>query len=112
MTVAGFLFASWTGARRFGAAAEQNRFLGIVEAVRGLVGDEALIDGEAVVPRDDGRSDFHALMTKRGGALRLGLLSQSVLELLWSQLGSREPHIEWQMARLEQRRALSPYGTP
>jgi bifunctional non-homologous end joining protein LigD len=28
----------------------------------------ALIDGEAVVLRDDGRSDFHALLTKRGGA--------------------------------------------
>jgi ATP-dependent DNA ligase len=27
----------------------------------------ALIDGEAVVLMDDGRSDFHALMTKRGG---------------------------------------------
>jgi ATP-dependent DNA ligase len=28
----------------------------------------ALIDGEAVVLRDDGRSDFGAVMTKRGGA--------------------------------------------
>jgi ATP-dependent DNA ligase len=28
--------------------------------------DEALIDGEAVVLQDDGRSDFSALMTKRG----------------------------------------------
>jgi bifunctional non-homologous end joining protein LigD len=28
--------------------------------------DEALIDGEAVVFQDDGRSDFHALLTKRG----------------------------------------------
>jgi hypothetical protein len=27
----------------------------------------ALIDGEAVVLMDDGRSDLHALMTKRGG---------------------------------------------
>jgi hypothetical protein len=36
-------------------------------AVRGLSLDEALIDGEAVVLRDDGRSDFGALMTKRGG---------------------------------------------
>ena len=30
--------------------------------------DRALIDGEAVVLRNDGRSDFLALMTKRGGA--------------------------------------------
>jgi bifunctional non-homologous end joining protein LigD len=38
----------------------------IAEAVRGLPADEALIDGEAVVLRPDGRSDFQALMTKRG----------------------------------------------
>jgi hypothetical protein len=37
------------------------------EAVRGL-NVEALIDGEEVVLRDDGRSDFHALLTKCGGA--------------------------------------------
>ena len=30
--------------------------------------DQALIDGEAVVLRNDGRSDFVALLTKRGGA--------------------------------------------
>jgi hypothetical protein len=35
--------------------------------VRGLSVDEALIDGEVVVLRDDGRSEFGALMTKRGG---------------------------------------------
>ena len=44
------------------------QFPGIAEAVRGLSADEALIDGEAVVLQIDGRSDFHALMTKRGGA--------------------------------------------
>jgi bifunctional non-homologous end joining protein LigD len=43
-------------------------FRRIAEAVRGLPVDQALIDGEAVVFRDDGRSDFHALLTKRGGA--------------------------------------------
>jgi bifunctional non-homologous end joining protein LigD len=37
----------------------------IAEAVRGL-STEALIDGEAVVLRPDGRSDFEALLTKRG----------------------------------------------
>jgi hypothetical protein len=36
--------------------------------VRGLPADQALIDGEAVVLRKDGRSDFGALLTKRGGA--------------------------------------------
>jgi bifunctional non-homologous end joining protein LigD len=44
------------------------RFSRIAEAVRGLFADEALIDGEAVVFQDDGRSDFHALLTKRGWA--------------------------------------------
>ena len=42
------------------------RFPAIAEAVRGLDVDRALIDGEAVVFRDDGRSAFHALLTKRG----------------------------------------------
>jgi hypothetical protein len=31
----------------------------------------ALIDGEAVVFRDDGRADFHALLTKRGWLIAL-----------------------------------------
>jgi bifunctional non-homologous end joining protein LigD len=44
-----------------------DRFSAIAEAVRGLKADRALIDGEAIVMRDDGRSDFHALLTKRGG---------------------------------------------
>jgi bifunctional non-homologous end joining protein LigD len=43
-----------------------DRFARIAEAVRGLNADEAMIDGEAVVFQDDGRSDFHALLTKRG----------------------------------------------
>jgi bifunctional non-homologous end joining protein LigD len=43
-----------------------DRFQRIADAVRGLSADEAIIDGEAVVFLDDGRSDFHALMTKRG----------------------------------------------
>jgi bifunctional non-homologous end joining protein LigD len=33
-----------------------------------LSADEALIDGEAVAFQDEGRSDFHALLTKRGSA--------------------------------------------
>jgi bifunctional non-homologous end joining protein LigD len=43
-----------------------DRFSRIAEAVRGLNVNEAMIDGEAVVFRDDGRSDFVALLTKRG----------------------------------------------
>ena len=44
-----------------------NRFSRIAEVVRDLPVAEALVDGEAVVFRDYGRSDFYALMTKRGG---------------------------------------------
>jgi bifunctional non-homologous end joining protein LigD len=36
----------------------------IADAVRGLPADEILIDGEAVVFRADGRSDFEALLTR------------------------------------------------
>jgi bifunctional non-homologous end joining protein LigD len=43
------------------------RFPAIAEAVRGQSADKALIDGEAVVLRNDERSDFLALLTKRGG---------------------------------------------
>jgi bifunctional non-homologous end joining protein LigD len=39
----------------------------IVETIRGRPSDKALIDGEAVVLRPDGLSDFEALLTKRGG---------------------------------------------
>ncbi len=38
----------------------------IADAVRTLPVDSALIDGEAVVFRSDGHSDFEALLTKRG----------------------------------------------
>ena len=41
----------------------------IAEAVRSLPVDNALIDGEAVVFRQDGHSDFVALRTKAGGEL-------------------------------------------
>jgi bifunctional non-homologous end joining protein LigD len=50
------------------AADFTDRFQRIAEAVRGLNADEAMIDGEAVVFQDDGRSDFHALLTRRGWA--------------------------------------------
>jgi ATP-dependent DNA ligase len=45
-----------------------DRFSTIAEAVGGLSVSRALIDGEAVVLMDHGRSDFHALLTKHGGA--------------------------------------------
>jgi bifunctional non-homologous end joining protein LigD len=48
------------------AADFTDRFSRLADAVHGLPADEAMIDGEAVVFRDDGRSDFHALLTKRG----------------------------------------------
>jgi ATP-dependent DNA ligase len=41
----------------------------IAAAVRGLAADSALIDGEAVAFRPDGRSDFGALRTKAGGPM-------------------------------------------
>ena len=44
-----------------------DRLRRIAEAVRSLPAEDALIDGEAVVLRPDGRSDFEALLTKRGG---------------------------------------------
>ena len=40
------------------------------EVVRGLACDLALIYGEEVALRDDGRTDFGALMAKRGGLMR------------------------------------------
>jgi bifunctional non-homologous end joining protein LigD len=43
------------------------RLLAIADAVRSLPVDNALIDGEAVVFRSDGHSDFAALRIKAGG---------------------------------------------
>jgi hypothetical protein len=43
-----------------------DRFPSVGETVRGLSADETMIDGEAVLFQDDGRSDFRALLTKRG----------------------------------------------
>ena len=43
-------------------------FLRIAEAVRSLPADHVMIDGEAVVFRPDGHSDFTALRTTRGAA--------------------------------------------
>ena len=46
-----------------------NRLPRIAEAVRGLAAESALIDGEAVALRPDGRSDFAALRSKAGGPM-------------------------------------------
>jgi bifunctional non-homologous end joining protein LigD len=43
-------------------------FLRIAEAIRALPIDRVMIDGEAVVFRPDGHSDFTALRTNRGAA--------------------------------------------
>jgi bifunctional non-homologous end joining protein LigD len=43
-------------------------FLRIAEAIRALPVDHVMIDGEAVVFRPDGHSDFAALRTNRGAA--------------------------------------------
>ena len=66
----------WT---RHGAAFK-DRFSRIAESVRDLNADEALIDGEAVVLRNDGRSDFLALLTKWVGA-RATLVAFDLLRL-------------------------------
>jgi ATP-dependent DNA ligase len=69
----GFRILAWKQGERVNVWSRRGadftyRFPIIAEAVRSLSADEALIDGEAVVLRKDGRSDFGALMTKRGGA--------------------------------------------
>jgi bifunctional non-homologous end joining protein LigD len=46
------------------------RFSTIADAVRGLNVGRALIDGEAVVLKDDGRSDIRALATSPCSAAR------------------------------------------
>jgi bifunctional non-homologous end joining protein LigD len=46
-----------------------NRLPRIAEAVGKLPAENALIDGEAVALRPDGRSDFAALRSKAGGPM-------------------------------------------
>jgi hypothetical protein len=76
-----------------------DQFLGIAEAVRGLAVGRALIDGEAVVLRDDGRSGFHALMTKRGGAeaslIAFDLLRVEGVDLRLRPLEARRETLMW-----------------
>jgi bifunctional non-homologous end joining protein LigD len=51
------------------ATGYSDTFLRIAEAIRALPVDNALIDGEAVVFRPDGHSDFAALRSNRGAAI-------------------------------------------
>jgi hypothetical protein len=76
-----------------------DRFPAIAEAVGGLSVGRALIDGEAVALMDDGRSDFHALLTKRGerGASLVGLrpsVSRHVSETTYLFLADNVPLAE------------------
>jgi bifunctional non-homologous end joining protein LigD len=71
----------------------------IAEAVCRLAAESALIDGEAVVFRPDGHSDFAALRTKAGSA-RASLVAFDLLSLNGRDL--RPQPIE------ERREALSP----
>jgi bifunctional non-homologous end joining protein LigD len=70
------------------AADLTDRFARIADAVRGLPATEALIDGEAVVFQDDGRSDFHALLTKRGW-MQAALVAFDLLRLNGDDLRQR-----------------------
>ena len=76
-----------------------DRFPAIAEAVGGLSVGRALIDGEAVVLRDDGRSDFHSLMTKRGGAeaslIAFDLLRVEGVDLRLRPLEARRETLMW-----------------
>ena len=76
-----------------------DRFPAIAEAVGGLSVGRALIDGEAVVLRDDGRSDFHAPMTKRGGAeaslIAFDLLRVEGVDLRLRPLEARRETLMW-----------------
>jgi len=60
----------------------------IAEAVRKLPAESALIDGEAVVFRSDGHSDFAALRTKAGGE-RACLVAFDLLSLEGDDLRQR-----------------------
>ena len=48
-----------------------DRFPAIVDAALRINAHSFLIDGEAVVPREDGTSDFHALRSKQRGQRRI-----------------------------------------
>jgi hypothetical protein len=66
------------------------RFPTIVEAVRGLACDSALIDGEAVVLRNDGWSDFGALMDPSAAERKpRSALSRTPIPPTWPPLSGK-----------------------
>jgi bifunctional non-homologous end joining protein LigD len=65
-----------------------DRLRGIAKAIGSLPVDNALIDGEAVVLRPDGHSDFAALRTKAGGE-QASLVAFDLLSLEGDDLRSR-----------------------
>jgi bifunctional non-homologous end joining protein LigD len=69
-----------------------DRFPAIVDAALRLKTASCLIDGEAVIVKDDGTSDFHALRSKRRGSEAV-LFAFDLLELHGEDL-SDEPLIE------------------
>jgi bifunctional non-homologous end joining protein LigD len=77
----------------------------IAEAVRALPVDNALIDGEAVVFRPVGHSDFVALRTKAGGELAsfvaFDLLSLKGRDLRQQPLADRREALEQLVAGLD-----------
>jgi bifunctional non-homologous end joining protein LigD len=77
----------------------------IAEAVRSLPVDSALIDGEAVVFRSDGHSDFAALRTK-AGAERAAFVAFDLVSLDGEDI--RKLPLEVRRARLE--RLIEPSG--
>jgi hypothetical protein len=58
-------FGSWCAGKAHGSACSHARFPAIVEAASRLKASSFLIDGEAVVCRNDGVSDFDALRSRR-----------------------------------------------
>jgi bifunctional non-homologous end joining protein LigD len=78
---------------------------GIVEAVRNLPVNNALIDGEAVVLRSDGHCDFVGLRTKAGGEqasfVAFDLLSLECDDLRQQALANRREALEQLVAGVD-----------
>ena len=78
---------------------------GIAQAVRRLRADEALIDGEAVVFRPDGSSDFRALLTKRGAErasyVAFDLLLLDGADIRQNRIEERRKALKQLVARVE-----------
>jgi bifunctional non-homologous end joining protein LigD len=82
-----------------------DKLAGIARAVRSLRADEALIDGEAVVFRPDGRSDFRALLTKRGAEqasyVAFDLLRLDGADIRQNRIEDRRKALKQLVARVE-----------